>query len=110
MTTTETRPVTIHDFTVTVDTPSSGGDKLVLHLDRDGQPRLTIACSATQLLWIIDDPEHFTNGYRASLARNIVQARKDGWTFDVLARELGCTEAQAFQLHQSAVDAEQGGA
>lgn len=104
MTTTEQRPVTIHDFVVTVDTEASGGDKLVLHLDREGQPRLTIACGVTQLGWIIDDPDHFTNGYRSSLHRNIIDCHAQGWTFEVIGRELGVTEAQAYQLHQSAVD------
>jgi hypothetical protein len=103
MTTTETRPVTIHDFTVTLDTQESGGDKLVLHLDRAGQPRLSIACGVAQLMWVIEDPEHFVNGYRSSLARNIIDCHQQGWSFEVLARELGITEVRAYQLHQEAV-------
>lgn len=97
--------VSIHDFTVTVDTRESGGDKVVLHLDRDGQPRLTIACGVAQLMWVIDDPDHFTNGYRANLARNIIDCHAHGWSFEVIGRELGITEARASQLHQEALDA-----
>lgn len=97
------RQVSIHDFTVTVDTRESGGDKVVLHLDRPGQPRLTIACGAAQLLWVIDDPDHFANGYRSSLARNIVACHADGWSFEVIARELGVPVEQACGLHQHAV-------
>jgi hypothetical protein len=97
--------VSIKDFTVTVDTEASGGDKLVLHLDREGQPRLSIACGTAQLMWIIEDPDHFTNGYRSSLARNIVACHKDGWTYEVIARELGITTGQAVGLHNDAVAA-----
>lgn len=99
--------VSIHDFTVTVATRQSGGDKIVLHLDRDGQPRLTIACSSAQLLWLVDDPELFPNAYKANLARNVIQCHTAGWTFDLLARELSISKSEAIQLHARAVaDAE----
>lgn len=63
-------PVSIHDFTITVDTRASVGDKLVAHLDRDGQPTLVMECGAPQLLWVIQDPEMFATWYAmASAAR-----------------------------------------
>jgi hypothetical protein len=95
-------PLSIRDFVVTVDTRASGGDKVVLHLDRDGQPRLTIACSSAQMLWVIDDPELFPNAYKANLTRNIVECHANGWSFDLLARELGVSKSEAIQMHARA--------
>lgn len=97
--------LSIHDFVVTVDTRASGGDKIVLNLDREGQPRLTIACSASQLLWIVDDSELFINGYRSSLSRNIIACHEQGWSFEVIARELGVDVPKAHQMHADAVAA-----
>lgn len=97
--------LSIHDFVATVDTRASGGDKVVLHLDRDGQPRLTIACSASQLLWIVDDSELFINGYRSSLARNIISCHERGWSFEAIARELGVDVPTVHQMYAQAVAA-----
>lgn len=63
MTTTEQKPVTIHDFTVTVDTEASGGDKLVLRLAREGEPTLSMQAHVTQFMWLLDDPDQFAVAY-----------------------------------------------
>lgn len=93
----------IHDFTVTLDTHATGAQKVVVHLDREGQPRLTIACGVEQLVWVCEDDDYFTQGYRSTLARTIVDCRTAGWSFELLARELGVSPAQAVQLHADAV-------
>jgi len=93
----------IHDFTVTLDTRETKSAKVVLHLDRDGQPRLTIACGAEQLVWVCEDDLYFTQGYRSTIARTIVELHRGGWSFEVLARELGVTVAQAVQIHDESV-------
>lgn len=93
----------IHDFTVTLDTRATAAQKVVLHLDREGQPRLTIACGVEQLVWVCEDDDYFTQGYRSTLARTIVDCHTGGWSFELLARELGASVAQATQLHAAAV-------
>lgn len=99
--------LSIHDFTVTLDTRESKGSKVVLHLDREGQPRLTIACGAEQLLWVCEDDDYFAQGYRSTIARTIVELHAgqfgEEWTFELIARELGVTVAQAVQIHDEAV-------
>lgn len=60
--------VSIHDFAITVDTKASVGDKLVVNLDRDGEPTLVMQCGAPQLLWIIQDPAMFTGWYAMATA------------------------------------------
>lgn len=93
----------IHDFTVTLDTRDTKSAKVVLHLDRDGQPRLTIAVGTEQLVWVCEDDDYFTQGYRSTLARTIVDCHAAGWSFELLARELGVSVAQAAQIHAGAV-------
>lgn len=57
------RPVSLADFVVTIDTKASGGDKLVLHLDRHGEKTLHMQAHITQFMWLIDDPEEFARAY-----------------------------------------------
>lgn len=101
---TPTPDLSLDDFTVTVDTENSGNDKIVLHLDRDGQPRLTLPFGQSQLLWALDDPTYFTGGYRTWIASNIITVHAEqGWTFEQIAAALGCSELQARQIHAQAV-------
>ncbi len=51
------------DFVVTIDTKASGGDKIVVHLDRPGEPTLHMQAHITQFMWLIDDPEEFARAY-----------------------------------------------
>lgn len=55
--------VSIHDFTITVDTQVSGGDRLVLRLDRDGEPTLSMQIHKDQFMWLLDDPAQFSLAY-----------------------------------------------
>lgn len=99
--------VSIHDFTVTVDTEESGGDKLVVHLDRAGQPRLTMACAASQLLWVIDDPEYFRNAYKFHLFKRIAELRDTGRTFGEIGAELGVDASWARAVYEETTAAMQ---
>jgi hypothetical protein len=56
-------PTSLNDFTVTVDTKASGGDRLVLHLDREGEPTLHMQVAVAQLMWLLDDPAMFAEAY-----------------------------------------------
>jgi hypothetical protein len=60
---TSTATVSIHDFVVTIDTEASGGDKLVLHLDREGEPTLHMQVHVKQFMWLLDDPDQFAGAY-----------------------------------------------
>lgn len=55
--------VSLNDFTVTVDTAHSGGDRLVLALDRDGEPTLHMQVHIQQFMWLIEDPDQFAAAY-----------------------------------------------
>lgn len=55
--------VSLDDFTVTVDTAASGGDRLVLRLSRERQPTLHMQVHIQQLMWLIDDPDQFAAAY-----------------------------------------------
>jgi hypothetical protein len=104
---TDTPPVSIHDFTITVDTQESGGDKLVVRLDRAGQPTLHMACSATQLLWVIDDPDYFTNAYKFTIFKRVADLREQGRTFGEIGRELSIEPAWAQQVYDDTTAAAQ---
>lgn len=74
MTATPTAPdVSIHDFTLTVVTRESSGDKLVCRLDRDGES-ITMVCGTAQLMWVIEDPELFTGWYAQAVAARTAAA------------------------------------
>lgn len=105
MTSTEVATPTIHDFTVTVDTAESGGDKLVVHLDRAGAQRLTMACSATQLLWVIDDRDYFANGFKFTVFRRVAELREQGQGFEAIAAALGVDAGWARQVYDEAMAA-----
>lgn len=62
MTTTE-KPLSLADFTVTVDVEHSSGDRIVVWLDRDGEDRLCAQMQINQLLWMIDDPDMFRQAF-----------------------------------------------
>lgn len=110
MTTTEQRTATIHDFTVTVDTEASEGDKVVLRLDRAGQQTLHVPCSSQQLVWLLNDPEYFAQGYKFTLFKRIAEHRKDGWSFDRIAVELGVDPGWAREIYDEAMRAMPAGA
>lgn len=57
--------LSLHDFTVTIDTRYSCGDKLVLHLDRDGEPTLHMQVHVQQFFWLLEDPDQFAQAYAA---------------------------------------------
>lgn len=57
--------VSLDDFTVTIDTRHSRGDKLVLHLDRDGEPTLHMQVHVKQFMWLLEDPDQFAQAYSA---------------------------------------------
>lgn len=105
MTTTAVDAPTIHDFRVTVDTEKSGGDRLVVHLDREGQPTLTMACSATQLLWVIDDRDYFGNAYKFTVFKRIAELRDKGATFDQIGTDLGVDPGWAREVYDEAMAA-----
>lgn len=63
-------PVSLHDFTVTIDTRHSrsgehGYHKLVLHLDREGEPTLHMQVDVQQFFWFLEDPDQFAQAYAA---------------------------------------------
>lgn len=98
--------LSIHDFTVTLDTRETGrteGNPVVLHLDRDGQPRLTMPVGLGQAMWVCADDDYFTQGYRSTIARTIVELVAGEWTFELIARELGVSVAQAVRIHEESV-------
>jgi hypothetical protein len=105
MTTTEQPTLTIHDFTVTVDTKACDGDKVVLRLDRDGQQTLHVPCSSQQLVWLLNDPEYFSNGYKFTLFKRIAEYRKDDWSFDRIGAELGVDPGWAREIYDEAMRA-----
>lgn len=57
--------VALADFVVTVDTVASGGDRLVLHLAREGEPTLHMQVGVEQFMWLLNDPNHFAEAYAA---------------------------------------------
>ena len=105
MTTTALPTPTIHEFTVTVDTEQSGEDKLVVNLDRAGQPTLHMACSATQLLWVIDDPEYFEKAYKFTVFKRIADLHGAGRSFGEIGTELGVDAEWARELYDQTMAA-----
>lgn len=59
------RQVSVHDFTITVDTKASGGDRLVLHWARKREATLHMQVTPTQFMWLLDDPDEFARAYAA---------------------------------------------
>jgi hypothetical protein len=74
-----TPDVSIHDFTLTVDTQATAAaqrearDKVVCRLERDGES-ITMECSATQLVWVIEDRELFGSWYKQATAQRAAPA------------------------------------
>lgn len=99
--------LSIKDFTVTLDTELSEGDKLVLHLDRrDGAvPRLTLPFGGQQLSWAVQDPEYFEGGYRTWLATNVLDVlAEQGWTLGQVATALDVPVTVAMQIRADAAE------
>lgn len=106
MTTATSAPqVSIHEFTVTVDTRASEGDKVVLRLDRDGHETLHVPCSSQQLVWLLNDPDYFANGYKFTLFKRIAEHRKNNWEFDRIGTELGVDPEWAREIYDEAMRA-----
>jgi hypothetical protein len=110
VTTAQQDTVSIHDFTVTIDTRACEGDKVVLRLDRVGQSTLHVPCSAQQLVWLLNDPEYFSNGFKFTMFKRIADHRKDGWSFDRIAVELGVDADWAREIYDAAIAAMPDGA
>lgn len=106
MTTATSAPqVSIHDFTVTVDTRASEGDKVVLRLDRAGHETLHVPCSSQQLVWLLNDPDYFASGYKFTLFKRIAKARKAGTSFEEIGTELGVDPEWAREIYDEAMRA-----
>ncbi|HEX3781731.1 MAG TPA: hypothetical protein VHX38_18870 [Pseudonocardiaceae bacterium] len=71
--------VSIHDFTLTVDTEATAAaqrearDKVICRLERDGES-ITMECSAAQLVWVIEDRDLFTGWYAQAIAQRAAAA------------------------------------
>jgi hypothetical protein len=71
--------VSIHDFTLTVDTEATAAaqrqhkDKVICRLERADES-ITMECSAVQLIWVIEDRDLFAGWYaQATAARAAVE-------------------------------------